>query len=80
MATPEDVRVKKKLRSEFNKRMVDITGLDIQVMHGVVYLRGVLKPIKGGPENLRSEVDTIGKLLKSSTHIKDVVVDCAFRS
>ena len=75
MATLEDVRTRKKVRGEFNKRMIDITGMDLQVLHGVAYIRGVLKPIKGGPQDLRKEVELIAKIVRNSGLVKDVVID-----
>lgn len=80
MAKPEDVRARKKIRSIFIKRMVDITGMNLQVMHGVAYIRGVIKPIKGGAPDLQVELDLITKLIRQDGVVKDVVVDCAIRS
>ncbi|MCH8980193.1 MAG: hypothetical protein IH945_13280 [Armatimonadetes bacterium] len=80
MATVEDVRARKKIRSYFTKRRIDITGLNMQVMHGVAYFRGVLKPIKGGPTNLQEEMAQISGLIQKAGLVKSVVVDCAFRS
>ena len=80
MATIEDVRARKKIRSQFIKRRIDITGLNLQVMHGVAYFRGVLKPIKGGPTDLREEMMLISKVIQKAGLVKSVVVDCAFRS
>ena len=79
MATIEDVRTRKKVRSEFTKRMIDITGMDLQVLHGVAYIRGVVKPIKGGPQDLRSELELISKVVRNSGLVKEVVIDCAIR-
>ena len=80
MATVEDVRARKKIRSYFIKRRIDITGLNMQVMHNVAYFRGVLKPIKGGPTNLQEEMAQISALIQKAGLVKAVVVDCAFRS
>ena len=79
MATVEDIRNRKRVRSEFVKRSMDITGLDIQVIHGIVYLRGVIKPMRGGIQDLRSEVQLIANNLRQLGLAKDVVIDCTFR-
>ena len=79
MATVEDIRARKKIRSEFTRRMIDITNLDLQVMHRVVYLRGVVRPIKGGPQDLKSELELISRIIINSGLAKDVIVGCTIR-
>jgi len=59
--------------------MIDITQADLRVTHGVAYIRGAIKPIKGGPQDIRKEVELIARILRTQAGIKDVVVDCAFR-
>lgn len=80
MADPADVAATKTVRQEFSKRMVDITYADLRVTHGVAYIRGSVKPIKGGPTDLKSEIELIAKVLRTRPGIKEVVVDCAIRS
>lgn len=80
MADPHDVAATKMVRSEFGKRMIDVTNADMRVTHGVCYIRGSLKPIKGGPSDIRKEVEIIMKVLRQRAGIKDVVLDCTIRS
>lgn len=80
MASPEDVSATKLARSEFSKRQLDTTALDLRVTHGVCYIRGVVKAVKGGPPDVRAEVDLISKVLRQRPGIRDVIIDCAFRS
>ena len=80
MAKTEDVRARKRIRSIFIKRRIDITGMSLQVMHGVAYIRGVIKPIKGGATNLKDEMVVISKIIRQDGVVKDVVIDCAYRS
>ena len=80
MATVEDVRARKKIRSEFSKRLIDITALDLQVHHQVLYIRGVIKPIKGGNPDTRAEMERIKGIILQSGLVKDVIIDCAFRT
>ena len=50
-------------------------------MHGVAYIRGAVKVMKGGPQDAKAEVELIAKILRlARTGIKDVVIDCAFRT
>lgn len=80
MADPADVIANKALRREFSRRMIDITQADLRVTHGVAYIRGAIKPIKGGPADIRKEVELIARILRTQAGIKDVVIDCAFRT
>ena len=79
MATVEDIRNRKRIRSEFTKRMIDVTAMDLQVHHGVVYIRGVIRSIKGGVGDPRSEVQQIASSIKNLGLAKDVIIDCQFR-
>lgn len=80
MADPKDVEMTKLVRREFNRRKIDTTLADIRVSHGVVYLRGTIKPMRGGTEDPREEVAIIAKALRCRPEIRDVVIDCVFRS
>ena len=80
MATVDDIRNRKRIRSEFTKRLMDITAMDLQVLHGVVYLRGIVRPVKGGVADLKSEVALIAQIIKQAGLAKDVIIDCQFRS
>jgi hypothetical protein len=78
MATVEDIRNRKRIRSEFTKRMLDVTAMDLQVLHGVVYIRGVIKGLKGGGD-AKSEVLSIASAIKNQGLAKDVIIDCMFK-
>jgi hypothetical protein len=63
------------------KRGVDITMCDLRCMHGVLYIRGTVKPYRGSPiTDLRSEMELIGKVLRQKPEIRDVVIECVYRS
>jgi hypothetical protein len=69
----DDFEKMKLVRKEFARRPLDISLLLIRVTHGVVYLDGQLKPMRGHESNLRAELDTIVKALKQRPGIRDVV-------
>lgn len=79
MADPKDVEATKIVRREFNRRAIDITMADIRVMHGVAYIRGTIKPMRGGGDP-KSEVELIVRALRTKPEIRDVVVDATFRT
>ncbi len=80
MANPADVAANKMARQEFSKRGLDMTRADVRVTHGVCYIRGSVGVIRGGPQDVRSELDLIAKVLRTRPGIKDVVIDCTMRS
>lgn len=80
MADPNDVAGTKAVRQEFSKRGLDTTRADLRVTHGVCYIRGSVGTIKGGPQDVRAELEIIAKVLRTRPQIKDVVIDCTMRS
>lgn len=80
MADPNDVKATKIARREFSKRQVDVTMADVRVSHGVVYVKGVVKPVRGGPPDVRAECELIARILRTKPEIRDVVLDCIYRS
>lgn len=80
MADPKDVAATKLVRQEFSKRNLDTTRSDLRVTHGVCYIRGSVGTMKGGPTDVRAEIETIAKVLRQRPGIRDVVIDCTMRS
>jgi hypothetical protein len=78
VATVEDIRNRKRIRSEFTKRSLDITGMDLQVLHGVVYVRGVIKSIKGGL-GAQKEVELVVTAIRQLNLARDVIVQATIR-
>lgn len=50
-------------------------------MHGVCYIRGAVKALRGSNiPDIRSEMEIIAKVLRTKPEIKEVILDCIFRS
>jgi len=50
-------------------------------MHGVCYIRGTVKAIRGSNiPDIRSEMEIVAKVLRAKPEIKDVVLDCIYRT
>ncbi|MBS1722119.1 MAG: hypothetical protein JSS66_03820 [Armatimonadetes bacterium] len=79
MADIEDVRATKQVRSEFGRKMIDVTQADVRVMHGVAYIRGVVKPIVGGPSDLKQAMHTVAHGLVQKRIIREMIIDCSYR-
>jgi len=81
MASEEDVRGTKHARSEFSRRGIDLTQADLRVMHGICYVRGSVRALRSANiPDLRSEMEKIAKILKTKQEIKDVIMDCIYRT
>lgn len=79
MADPGDVEGTKILRREFNKRAIDITQADLRVMHGVAYVRGLVRAMKGAEQPVSEMLDQVSKAVRSRPEIREVVIDCQIR-
>jgi osmotically-inducible protein OsmY len=74
MAT-EDAHTTKLVQRELNRRCIDIALVDVRVSHGVVYLRGTVRKIRGYDFDLRKEMEIICTILRQKPGIRDVVND-----
>ena len=69
-----DVEVTRRVRSEITRRYVDSSMLEVSVAHGVVYLRGFLRPLRGHDEvELKHEAEVISQMLHRVPNIRQVV-------
>jgi hypothetical protein len=81
MADVSDVRAQKLARSEFARRQVDVSRAQVNVHHGVLYIRGeVLPMIDASYSDMESEMNLIARILRQRSEIRDVVIDAQFRS
>jgi len=75
-----DSAMSREVLREIGKRPVDVSNLDVHVMHGVVYLRGRIEKLRGYYEDLdlHEELTMILRVLKQKQGIRDVVCEVAF--
>ncbi|MEP6755525.1 MAG: hypothetical protein ABJA67_08500 [Chthonomonadales bacterium] len=72
----EDARQRRLVHHELTRRYVDFTQVDVQVVHGVCYLRGIMRQLRTHPEvNLDHEAEIIQKTLMRVNGIRSVVWD-----
>jgi hypothetical protein len=63
------------------RRGIDMTLADLRVTHGVVYIRGTVRAIRGSNIlDVRHEMEIIARVLRQKAEIRDVVLDCQYRS
>jgi hypothetical protein len=70
----EDARQTRSIQRELCRRYVDLSMVDVRVIHGVAYLRGVMQKLRTHPEiDLEQEAEIIRKVLRQQPGIRDVV-------
>lgn len=69
----EDAEMTRMVRREINRRYVDCSNVEVRVMHGVVYLRGYLKELRGYESDLSKELEVIVRILRQKPGIRDVI-------
>lgn len=58
-----------------------MTQADLRVMHGTCYIRGSIRAMRSANiPDLHSEMEKIAKILRTKQEIKDVVLDCIYRT
>lgn len=80
MARPEDAEGMRTVRKEFARRPIDISLMNIHYSHGIVRLGGQVKAVRGHDIDLKAELETIAKALRTKPNVRDVVIECIFRS
>jgi len=76
----EDARMVNAIRHEIVKRAIDSSRLDVRCCHGVVYLTGEIRPLRGMPSDLRKEMEILRKVLRAKPGIRDVVDEVYLRT
>lgn len=81
MAHEEDVALTKQVRRDFIRHHIDMTLADVRVSHGVVYIRGTLRPEgRNASVNLKEECERIARNLRTRPGVRDVVLDVLYRT
>ncbi len=75
----EDARMTRLVQREIGRRYIDASRLDIKAVHGVVYLRGSIRRLRGHEVDLDHELEVINRVLRGKPGIRDVVIDVSTR-
>lgn len=78
--TVSDSAMTREVLRDIARRPVDFSGLDVHVMHGVVYMKGRLDKLRGYYEDvdLHEEVNIIIRMLRQKLGIHDVCCEIEF--
>jgi hypothetical protein len=80
MPRPEDSEHTKLVWRTISRKPIDTSLMTVLVMHGVVYLRGQVRAMRGHDIDIRSEMEMVARILKQKPGIRDVVIDVTFRT
>lgn len=76
-----DLRATKAARAELAKRGIDCTMADLRVTHGTLHIRGTVKAYRGVViPDLRAEMETIGRVLRQKPEVREVILECIYRT
>lgn len=71
----EDVQMTRMVQREVTRRYIDSTRLEVKAIHGVVYLRGTIRRLRGHDLDLNHELEIINRVLRGKPGIRDVVIE-----
>jgi hypothetical protein len=76
MVDQNDFRGQRIARAEFARRGIDVSRADLYVMHGVLYMRGAVKPMPNATfTDMTSEMGLVMKILRQRPEIRDIVAE-----
>jgi hypothetical protein len=67
------------VRREMARRPIDTSLVEVHVSHGVVYLRGTVRPIRGQDIDLQQEITILQTVLRQRQGIRDVISELQTR-
>ncbi len=76
----EDAATTRLVRREIVRRRIDDSQLHVNSMHGVVYIRGQVRSLRGEECDLEAEMNIIHRILRSRPGIRDVVFEVEIRA
>lgn len=71
----EDAMLTRMVQREIGRRYIDATRLDVKAFHGIVYLRGQIKGLRGHNVDLKAELEVINRILRGRPGIREVIID-----
>lgn len=76
----EDMQMSRRVQREISKRAsVDSSLINLRSIHGVVYISGRIRPVRGAVNvNLEEELHIIAQNIKRIPGVRDVVMEVSF--
>jgi hypothetical protein len=61
------------VRREMARRPIDTSMVEVYASHGVIYLRGVIRAVRGHDIDLQQEIALLMTVLRQKQGIRDVI-------
>ena len=74
----EDAMMTRMVQREIGRRYIDASRLDVKAFHGIVYLRGQVRHLRGHDVDLKAELDLINRILRGRPGIREVIIDVQY--
>jgi hypothetical protein len=68
----EDKEMTRMVQREIGRRSVDASMVDVKVTHGVVFLRGTIRRLRGHDIDMKEELQIISRVLRQKQGIREV--------
>ena len=75
----EDAQTTNAIRHEIVRRLMDSSRIDVRCVHGVIYLSGEARPLRGQPCDIRKEMEILHHVLRGKAGIRDVIDEVRIR-
>ncbi len=77
----EDIAATRRIRAQITRRTVDSSMLNVRVVHGVVYVQGIIRKLRSYPNiDLEQETETICHILRLQPGVRDVIWEASIRN
>lgn len=74
----DDARLTRRVWKEIYKRPVDPTRLLIRTSHGIIYVDGELRPIRGQHIDVKKEWEILEGILRHLAEVRDIAFHAKF--
>lgn len=75
----EDTEMRRQLMHEVAKRPIDYSLLDLHVVHGTVYLRGVVRKLRGYDADPAKEIEHLCRVFRQKPGVRQVINEVTVR-
>jgi hypothetical protein len=79
-AKTENMDFSRAARREMSRHTLDCGEVQVSASHGVIYLHGKIRPLRGHEDNFEESVNALLKALRQRMGVRDVITDwtCVF--
>jgi hypothetical protein len=76
----EDAVAARRMRAQITRRYVDASMLHVRVVHGTVYIQGIVRPLRTHKDiDMDQEIEMICRILRGQPGVREVVWEASQR-